>query len=743
MELFKNPFQMPGEETTGDPYVLRHNGTYYFYKTNFKDHFVCAWKSDNLVDWSDYHMVCSVPEAFGAYAPEVHYINGRFYMVASSRGNGHFMYVADDPFGPFECITGRFGQRIDGTFFLDDDGTEYFYRAETDGICYHEMPENGKVDTRPHQIPESNLGGWTEGPLVWHRDGYYYLTYTGNHLLSRGYRIAYSVSDKSPVSGYVNMKNRTLLLEVEDEFHALGHSSSALAPDMDGAYIIYHNYDFLAEKPYRMVNVDRLFFNGARMYNNTCWWDQEKPELASHSWRGCDELEVSEGIAWLPVVPGDEYTAEFNLNLHSGARIYYGEGVIQLAPEGVSVIENGRVAAMASMPKNTSFTANMTIRVMRRHDGFMKLILNRDQELVKWTSELDSGNLGITAQKAEPDKFFALSPYAFGSSDKVIRKAVPGRFDAVHALQDVNRVSAKENGMEVFVADAQEGDSFTYPVNVREDGTYELSVLVRGKGPVAFQVIAGTAEQNGQAAEDEMQTENLSVDTTLWAECSVLDRDGSCWVNLGAVELKAGFQEITLTALENMTVDAFKFTAVEEVEEGVYIQDSQLVKPLDTIIGEKGTEAVISKEYGFTSSEAPNFSFWGKKGWDDFSVRATVHVLKAGDGFAALLLRASKESWFDKQVVDSVDALEVRFDADGVTVSRLNYEKKILGCMMLDFDEEWLNVECTIRQNTLSVMVEGMGAMVLDLPELPAAGRLGIRFDTENFGFGELSVEKA
>lgn len=732
METFKNPFQIPGEETTGDPYVLRHNGTYYFYKTNFKDHYVCAWKSDNLVDWSDYHMVCNVPESFGAYAPEVHYINGRFYMTASSRGNGHFIYVADDPFGPFECITGRFGQRIDGTFFLDDDGTEYFYRAETDGICYHEMPENGKVNPRPHQIPESNLGGWTEGPLIWHRDGYYYLTYTGNHLLSRGYRIAYSVSDQTPVSGYVNMNNRTLLLEVQDEFHALGHSSSALAPDMDGAYIIYHNYDFLAEKPYRMVNVDRLFFNGARMYNNTCWWEQEKPEPVNHSWRGADELEVVEGIAWLPVVPGMEYTAEFNFDLHEGTRIYYGEGVIELTPAGIKVIENGRVTAMAAMPKNTSFTANMTIRVMRRTDGYMKLILNRDQEVLKWNSELESGNLGITAQKAEGDKFFALSPYAFGSSDKVIRKAVPGRFDAVHALENVEKVSVKENGMEVFAAKAEEGNAFTYPVNVHEDGTYVLSVLVRGKGPVAFQVMAGNDNEESCVTTDE----------TLWAESTVLDRNGCCWVNLGTVELKAGFQDLTLVALENMTVDAFRFTAVEEVEEGVYIQDNQLVKPLDTIIGEKKTEAVISKEYGFTSSEAPNFAFWGKYGWTDCCVRAKVHVLKAGDGFAALLFRASKESWFDKQVVDSVDAVEVRFDAEGVTVSRLNYEKKILGRMMLDFDEEWLDVECVIRQNTISVMVEGMGAIVLDVPELPAAGRLGVRFDTENFGFGELSVEQ-
>ncbi len=845
-KYFSNPYQMPGEETTGDPYVLRHNGTYYFYKTNFKDGFVCAWKSDNMVDWTDYHVVCDVPEAFGAYAPEVHYINGKFYLVASSRGNGHFMYVADDPFGPFTCITGRFGQRIDGSFFVDDDGTEYFYRAEDGGICYHEMPSNDKVNTRPHVIPESNLDGWTEGPLIWHRDGYYYLTYTGNHLLSRGYRIAYSVSDQSPVSGYVNMKNRTLLLEVEDEFHALGHSSSALAPDMDGAYIIYHNYDLIAQKPYRKVNVDRLFFNGARMYNNTCWWEQEKPEVAAYSWRGAAQLEVTEGIicgaeetaadetfcaaketvadetfcaakettadetfcaakettakkkasvetaagkqnekkiAWLPQMPGEEYTAEFNFNLLNGARLYYGwaaidkessalsdkmtaaasgedtgfcfGGIVELTPAGVTVWENGKAAAVAAMPKNTSFTANMTIRLVRRCDGLMKLILNRDQELAVWKSALASGRLGITADKAEADKFFAISPYAFGSSDKAVRKAVPGRFDAVHAQQDVDKTAVTENGMEVFAVQAGAGTSFTYPVNVRRNGTYEVSVLVRGNGEAAFAVQAAAGVKSGcgkslseentldqSAFEQSASEQNASEQVILRAAPTTLDHDGCCWLNLGEIELKAGFGEVTFTALEPVLIDSFRLSEMEEVQEGVYVTEKELQIPLTTIIGEKGKEAMITKEYGFTCSEQPNFAFWGNRGWTDLAVKGTVHMLKAGDGFAALLLRANKESWFGSQVKDSVDALEVRFDAQGVTVSRLDYERKILGKMVLDFDEAWLEMECSLQKNTLTVKVAGKGAILLEIPDLPSTGRLGVRFDTENFGFGELSVRK-
>ena len=38
------------------------------------------------------------------------------------------------------------------------------------------------------------LYGWTEGPFMIYKDGFYYLTYCGNHLESKGYRIHYATS---------------------------------------------------------------------------------------------------------------------------------------------------------------------------------------------------------------------------------------------------------------------------------------------------------------------------------------------------------------------------------------------------------------------------------------------------------------------------------------------------------------------------------------------------------------------
>jgi len=738
MAMYKNPFQIPGEDSTGDPFIMRYNGSYYFYKTSHIHDAVCAWKSDNLVDWDSFHIVCNVPQAHGAYAPEVHYINGRFYMVTSSRGNGHFMYAADDPFGPFECISGRFGQRIDGTLFLDDNGDEYFLRAEHGGINYHRVPAPDQVDIAARVIPESNLGGWTEGPLVLRRGKYYFLTYTGNHLYSRGYRVDYSVSQTSPVQGYVNMNDKTLLLQVEDEFHALGHSSSVLAPDMDGAYITYHNYDFgtaprfevavaqndQAKNPVcRTVNVDRLFFNGARMYANTAWWPQEKPRLPRFFCRGGEALRPKGDYAIFPEMPLERYTAEFNFTLKNGpVQILYGDGILEITAAGVQAVENGKIAAMAAWPRNTALDRNITLRMARRADGEMLVTLNIGQNLLSWKSAAACGELGISRAAVEEDKYFALSDEAFGSSDRLEAKAVPGRFDAVHAAQEPEMLSSCENGMEVFYVPMKEGQKLTFPINVRRDGKYALAVLA-DKGDKDFLV------------------ESAGEKVRMQGKISFADHDGRGWKVLGEISLKKGYGEIAVTAMTDERVDSFRLIAADEVECGDYIAESRLVKP-SNVIGSKNEESMISKAYGFSSSEGPNFAFAGKDGWRDLRVKARVHVLKMGDGFASILLRATKESWYEHQVKDSVDAIEVCFDREGVHVNRLNYGKTALAFAAMDFDRAWLDVVCEICENTLKVQVDGMLDMQLHMAMPPLSGKLGLRFDTESFGFSDLSVEK-
>ena len=111
-----------------------------------------------------------------------------------------------------------------------------------------------------------------------------------------------------------------LLLETGDDFHALGHSSSVLSPDMDGAFIIYHNYEFLERPKVRRVNVDRLFFNKARMYVNACWWEQDLPLRPAYEFRGGEDVTREDGIAWFNAAVLPEFTAEWNLIPEDGRR---------------------------------------------------------------------------------------------------------------------------------------------------------------------------------------------------------------------------------------------------------------------------------------------------------------------------------------------------------------------------------------------------------------------------------------
>ena len=101
--------------------------------------------------------------------------------------------------------------------------------------------------------------------MIIKRDGYYFMTYTGNHIRSAGYRVHYAVAEDGPLGPYVEGENNPLLLSTDDHFHGLGHNSLVLGPDLDGYYIVYHNIYNRLDAHVRKMNIDRLVFNGKRM----------------------------------------------------------------------------------------------------------------------------------------------------------------------------------------------------------------------------------------------------------------------------------------------------------------------------------------------------------------------------------------------------------------------------------------------------------------------------------------------
>ncbi len=251
-KTYQNPIAVKGD--FADPFVLRHNGRYYLYCTNPD---IRCWSSADLVDWELEGPAIDAKEfpELVPFAPEVTYSNGKFYLYTSPSGFGHYVLASDSPTGPFKKISDNIHHAIDGSVFIDDDGKWYFYWAGEEGIWGCEM----KSPTQPGEpvLTGVTMNGWTEGPFIYKRRGIYYMTYTGNHYLSRGYRINAAWS-KHPLTGYLEDAYNPLIVHTQGEVVGLGHSSTVLGPDLVSHYIVYHNMN---EDLSRDLDIDRQLWS--------------------------------------------------------------------------------------------------------------------------------------------------------------------------------------------------------------------------------------------------------------------------------------------------------------------------------------------------------------------------------------------------------------------------------------------------------------------------------------------------
>lgn len=248
----------------GDPFVMRYGGTYYLYVSTKDGHVgVQCWTSRDLVNWT-YAGLCATDERTrGAYAPEVYYDNGYFYMYTSPAGNGHYVLRSTQPDRGFEVISDNLGMSIDGSVFIDHNGKWYFYTANHGEMKIYDMTSPTVMQNGRTLLGITVADAWTEGPMTVYHDGYYYITYTGNHVLSRAYRINYGVSSRSPTSFTGKVKENPMLIHTTGDLFGIGHSSTVKGPDLDSYYIVYHS--LVNTLPNRSMHVDRIAFNGTDM----------------------------------------------------------------------------------------------------------------------------------------------------------------------------------------------------------------------------------------------------------------------------------------------------------------------------------------------------------------------------------------------------------------------------------------------------------------------------------------------
>jgi GH43 family beta-xylosidase len=254
-----------------DPEVFDHEGVYYLIGTGSK---YPVYKSTDLINWT--YVGKALPEVswqgtFGYWwAPDVEYINGKFYMCVSLAANMFGFAVSDKPEGPYTCVGESFGgEIIDGNLFIDDDGKVYLYFTawgnRTYGIYVVEMEddyvtpkwETEKLIMTPTESWEKDQGSVVEGAYMLKHEGKYYLLYSGSNYVG-DYALGYAVSDK-PNGGFKKAKENPILKGTAD-VKGVGHVSVVLAPDKETYVMFYHRHVSDTQVDPRDVCIDPMRF---------------------------------------------------------------------------------------------------------------------------------------------------------------------------------------------------------------------------------------------------------------------------------------------------------------------------------------------------------------------------------------------------------------------------------------------------------------------------------------------------
>jgi len=292
IKTFTNP--LGGITNIGDPYILKYNHHYYMYATSSPDGFK-VWQSDNLIDWTinglafDKNNPANNWGNGNFWAPEVKFINGKFYMTYSARMTNGKMKVriaaSDSPLGPFINWSEPFlldddYSYIDADLLPDGDKIFMFFTKDcslniingkhVSQIYVAELNKDLKsfatipvLVTTPDQAWESpnNDWIWNEGSFAMKHENTYYLMYSANVYNGQDYSVGYATS-ANPLGPWKKYAGNPILKKnMAIGVSGPGHNSVTTSPDDKEMFIVYHTHTF-PDKPSgnRNLCIDRMVF---------------------------------------------------------------------------------------------------------------------------------------------------------------------------------------------------------------------------------------------------------------------------------------------------------------------------------------------------------------------------------------------------------------------------------------------------------------------------------------------------
>ena len=735
-KFYTNEINLPNQlGGRGDPFVLRHNGKYYLYPSTPFDHCgVQVWTSENLVDWTYGGYVVTDRCLQNCYAPEVWPYNGQFLLVGSPHGRGHYLYIGDSPLGPFTKVKDNFGLVIDGSIFLDDDDKLYFTHAEYPCIYGHEMTPDGDMG-KAVPIKGSGMGHWTEGSGIFKRNGKYYITMTGNHLLSRAYRIDYAISDESPMGPYRVPKQKTLLVNTDRAHGSLGHSSNTIGPDLDSYWICYHNFEIDAQGKHvrRNVNLDRMLFNGEKlMVSGPTRHFVEAPKLPdARGWADDDQyadafIAWGDGVQLMKPAPGS-FTAEINIVPGERAEIGFGYvdekhyGAVIIEGEKVSVLKNGKSIAEAKLMQGFDADRLHAVRLELRN-GLLNVLIDHTNKL----NDIEIGEMPgqIGARGAKRISYVAFSRHVGQRSDFEHYHAAPGSIDAaLFAPADCASLSGghpakvcgfrPEDGMRLCNGDdggqdllLSDGEYISYRLNAASAGAYHLRAALASKAGAKLQI--------------KTPADQFEVDIPPTPDMTGME--------LGEIALftkPSGFEVRCLQGeLQLRRFDIFPVAAP--------IAGEWRGLPLCAVAHQVeglGSDGFLARQEGLQMDrEVQAMAIFGGKYQTDGMIEADIRF--RGDGMqksAGLFLRLSENSYHTDQILVGHRGYYVGFDGDKVRIDRMDFDAITLATADCPLAIEQLyTLTAQITDDEITVTVDGKQILSVKEPDPPPHGQIAV-----------------
>lgn len=247
-----------------DPFIILHDDMYYAYGTIAPSNGFKVYTSENLESWRlENDFVLYKDDVVGDkdfWAPEVYYIEELEEFIMYYSANEYVcVAVSNSPLGPFVSSHDRhlvYEPGIDGTLFIDDDGEKYLYFKRNwypnwiSVVKLDDTYTSMKDDRIINCLSESQKweDGIIEGPFVFKKDEWYYLTYSSHAYDDPAYGVGYAVS-KNPIGPWDKYDGNPILQFPSykgGSLYGTGHSSFFY--DKNGnlkiAFHAHHDYGF-------------------------------------------------------------------------------------------------------------------------------------------------------------------------------------------------------------------------------------------------------------------------------------------------------------------------------------------------------------------------------------------------------------------------------------------------------------------------------------------------------------------